>query len=122
MLGATHAPEIGYMLHPDFWGKGLVTEAVRAFMPLFWKKYAGVYDYATAEIDPGHVASRNILLKCGFTLWETIEKNFRCPTLGLRDTEVYRLPRSGTSLGARGFDMPRLNNKARDQTLVVPAL
>ncbi|KAL1632101.1 hypothetical protein SLS56_003990 [Neofusicoccum ribis] len=102
VLGAARAPEIGYMLHPDFWGKGLATEALRAFMPFFWAKYEGVYDYATAEIDPGHYPSRNILVKCGFTLWETKEKNFQNPTLGLRDTDVYRAPRPGTMLPKKG--------------------
>ncbi|KAL0254939.1 hypothetical protein SLS55_009463 [Diplodia seriata] len=98
VLGAARAPEIGYLVHPDFWGKGLATEAVTAFLPLFWKKYDGVYDYATAEIDPDHEGSRRVLVKCGFVLWETKEKNFRNPTMGLRDTHVYRLPRPGASL------------------------
>ncbi|KAF9634527.1 hypothetical protein BFW01_g5422 [Lasiodiplodia theobromae] len=98
VLGAARAPEIGYLLHPDYWGKGITTEAVTAFLPLFWKKYDGVYDYATAEIDPDHDGSRKVLQKCGFVLWKTREKDFQSPTLGLRDTQVYRLPRPSTGV------------------------
>lgn len=101
VLGAARAPEVGYMLHPDYWGKGLATEALGAFMPLFWRKYEGVHDYATAEIDPEHFASQKVLVKCGFVLWETKEKNFQSPTMGLRDTQVYRAPRPGTRLPER---------------------
>jgi RimJ/RimL family protein N-acetyltransferase len=56
--------EIGYMLHPDFWGQGLVVEAVQAMLNT-------VFSYTDAEavgawarvINP---ASRRVLEKCGF--------------------------------------------------------
>ncbi|KAH7065145.1 GNAT domain-containing protein [Macrophomina phaseolina] len=101
VLGAARAPEIGYILHPDYWGRGIATEALTAFLPLFWKKYEGIYGYATAKIDPDHFASRKVLEKCGFILWETKEQDFQSPTLGLRDTQVYRAPRPGTELSER---------------------
>jgi RimJ/RimL family protein N-acetyltransferase len=56
--------EIGYMLHPDFWGQGLVVEAVQAMLNT-------VFSYTEARsvgawarvINPG---SRRVLEKCGF--------------------------------------------------------
>jgi len=36
VIGAVRGPEIGYMLHPDFWGQGYATEALDVFMTLFW--------------------------------------------------------------------------------------
>lgn len=35
-VGAVRGPEVGYMLHPDFWGQGYATEALAAFIPMFW--------------------------------------------------------------------------------------
>ena len=56
--------EIGYMLHPDFWGQGLVVEAVQAMLNT-------VFSYTDTQavgawarvINP---ASRRVLEKCGF--------------------------------------------------------
>jgi ribosomal-protein-alanine N-acetyltransferase len=56
--------EIGYELHPDFWGKGLMTEAVRAVVA------CGHEVFRLNRIDawtlPGNVASDRVLEKAGF--------------------------------------------------------
>ena len=58
------APEIGYWIGEQFWGRGIATEAVRA-----------VIDYAFSETDVSlllgsarvvNPASRRVLEKCGF--------------------------------------------------------
>lgn len=62
--GSTAEVEIGYMLHPDFRGQGLVVEAVQTTLNT-------VFNYTAAEavgawarvINP---ASRRVLEKCGF--------------------------------------------------------
>jgi [ribosomal protein S5]-alanine N-acetyltransferase len=61
-----HEVELGYDLHPDVWGRGLATEAVRAvveqaFGPL------GV-DRVVAVVKPEHLASRRVLEKAGLQL------------------------------------------------------
>ena len=42
VLGAFRFPEVGYMLNRSYWGAGFATEALQAFIRLFW-----------AEIPPG---------------------------------------------------------------------
>lgn len=36
-VGAAGGPEFGYLLHPTFEGKGYGSEAVRAYMEMFWR-------------------------------------------------------------------------------------
>ncbi|KAF1919348.1 GNAT domain-containing protein [Ampelomyces quisqualis] len=95
LVGAVRAPEIGYMFNQSCWGKGYCTEALRAFMPMFFAHYSGGehehYDYAEAFTDTELVSSHNVLTKAGFTLRERREKDFENPVLGLRDTLVFRL-------------------------------
>jgi ribosomal-protein-alanine N-acetyltransferase len=56
--------EIGYELHPDYWGKGLMTEAVRAVVA------CGHQAFRLNRIDawtlPGNGASDRVLEKSGF--------------------------------------------------------
>lgn len=56
--------EIGYELHPDYWGKGLMTEAVRAVVD------CGHQTFRLNRIDawtlPGNGASDRVLEKSGF--------------------------------------------------------
>ncbi|KAF1979701.1 acyl-CoA N-acyltransferase [Bimuria novae-zelandiae CBS 107.79] len=100
LIGAVRAPEVGYMLNNNYWGKGYATEALRAFMPLFFEHYSGGeqgrFEYAEAHTDPELVASQHVLEKAGFKLHEFREKDFENPILGWRDTLVYRMYRQGT--------------------------
>ncbi|OAL43870.1 acyl-CoA N-acyltransferase [Pyrenochaeta sp. DS3sAY3a] len=97
LIGAVRAPEIGYMFNADHWGKGYATEALRAFMPLFFKHYSGNdyerFEYAEAHTDTELIASQNVLTKTGFVLFEKREKDFENPILGWRDTLIYRMYR-----------------------------
>jgi RimJ/RimL family protein N-acetyltransferase len=94
LVGAVRAPEIGYMLNSEYWGKGYATEALRAFLPLFFEHYSGGeqdrFEYAEALTDTELISSQNVLRKAGFTLVERRDKDFENPALGLRDTLVWR--------------------------------
>jgi RimJ/RimL family protein N-acetyltransferase len=86
------------MFNRSYWGKGYATEALRAFMPMFFNHFSGYdgqvrFEYAEAHTDPDLVASQNVLVKAGFELVEIREKDFDNPVLGLRDSWIYRMTR-----------------------------
>ncbi len=59
-----HRAEIGYSLLPDYWGKGIMTEAAQAVIQ-FGFQQLGLHSI-TADINPNNSASRSLLLKLGF--------------------------------------------------------
>nr|WP_221205154.1 GNAT family N-acetyltransferase [Brevundimonas mediterranea] len=62
--GFWRLPEIGYILHPDYWGRGLATEALTAVIDhvIATRDTDGV----TADVDPANVASIRLLGRLGF--------------------------------------------------------
>lgn len=97
LIGAVRAPEVGYMLNHNYWGKGYATEALRAFLPLFFDHFSGGeqgrFEYAEAHTDPDLITSQNVLKKVGFELFEIREKDFENPVLGWRDSLIFRYKR-----------------------------
>ncbi|KAI4939070.1 uncharacterized protein J4E92_000352 [Alternaria infectoria] len=55
LIGAVRAPEIGYMFNAEYWGRGYATEALEAFMPLFFEHYSGrdIADYVSEDYGQG---------------------------------------------------------------------
>jgi RimJ/RimL family protein N-acetyltransferase len=61
--------EVGYPFYPEFWGNGYATE-----MTLYMCELAKKFDFLNeviALIDPDNGASKRILTKCGFVLYDT---------------------------------------------------
>ena len=56
--------ETGYMLFPEYWGKGYATEITKLLVEKAAE--AGMLERVTAIIDPENTASRNVLLKNDF--------------------------------------------------------
>lgn len=56
--------EIGYELHPDFWQKGIMTEAILAIVPFGFKTFH--LNRIEAFIDPQNLSSRKLLEKLNF--------------------------------------------------------
>lgn len=57
--------ELGYTFHPSTWGHGYATEALSAFLELFWEKRPAV-KIMEASTDYENYASMKVLTKCGF--------------------------------------------------------
>jgi RimJ/RimL family protein N-acetyltransferase len=62
--GCYRLPDIGYILHPDCWGRGLAGEALSAVIPLVFERHP--IPAITADIDPRNSASIRLLTKHGF--------------------------------------------------------
>jgi RimJ/RimL family protein N-acetyltransferase len=58
------APELGYWLGVEHWGRGFGTEAARAVIDLFFEEFPHEHLVSGARV--ANPSSRNILEKCGF--------------------------------------------------------
>ncbi len=56
--------EVGFMLHPDHWRKGIVTEAMNTIIPHLWATTD--HQTLTADADPLNAASVGLLTSLGF--------------------------------------------------------
>ena len=57
-------PEIGFILHPDYWGQGLAREAVAAAVASAFARFP--VDELIADVDPRNAASLALLKRLGF--------------------------------------------------------
>ena len=64
--------EIGYESHPDFWGRGLMTEALRAVVACGHQVFR--LNRIEAWTLPGNIASDRVLEKAGFTYEGTLRQ------------------------------------------------
>ncbi len=80
--------EIGYILHPGFWGKGMMQEAVRAAVDFGFNEMK-LHSIA-GHINPQNVASGIVLEKCGFVREAYFKEDFFFRGR-FSDTAVYSL-------------------------------
>ena len=57
-------PEIGYILHPDVWGRGLAFECLTALIGRVFRRTE--LDPVLADVDPRNSASLRLLARLGF--------------------------------------------------------
>ena len=62
--GAWALPEVGFLLHPDYWGLGLAQEAMRTVIPHVFQTCP--LDSLTADVDPRNDACLRLLDRLGF--------------------------------------------------------
>ena len=104
-VGAGRLPEFGFIIHPDYWGRGLASEASRAFVDYaFGLPHV---DELTADVDPRNSASLRVLDKLGFVVTGTAERTF---LLGDEwcDSVYLRLARGGRGKDPGVFTPPQL--------------
>ncbi|MFM5916174.1 MAG: GNAT family N-acetyltransferase [Novosphingobium sp.] len=62
--GLDDVPEAGWIVHPDFWGKGIASEAMQAVMPWFDEVHGR--QRVACMIETGHAASERVAAMLGF--------------------------------------------------------
>lgn len=100
---ANHRAEIGYMLHPDYWRKGIISEGLAAVIDFGFKTIG--FHSIFANINPGNDASRQILIKHGFMKEAYFREDYYFEGKFL-DSEIYGLLGSSFS----GFSDKRIMN------------
>mgnify|MGYP001230622142 CR=1 FL=1 len=73
-VGAGRLPDFGFMIHPDFWGRGFATEASAAFIAHAFSNTTATE--LLADVDPRNAASLAVLLKLGFLETGRASKTF----------------------------------------------
>ena len=71
--------EIGYALHKDYWGRGLMPEAVRAVIGYCFDVLG--YDYLTCSHFDWNTQSKRVIEKCGFRYFSTTRSETRYDTV-----------------------------------------
>lgn len=112
ILGIPRESEVAYKLHPGYWGKGYMSEALAMFIKLYWtlegwplhftNKYmlikrtdGNLGPRLLAHADPENNASNRVLEKAGFQKGE-VKKGFyeRAILVGVKsDLQSYYLER-----------------------------
>jgi [ribosomal protein S5]-alanine N-acetyltransferase len=83
-------PEVGYILHPEFWGMGLAHEAMQAVIAYAFAHHP--VDHLMADVDPRNAASIKLLKRLGFAL-SGHEDNTFCIAGEWVHSDYYRLER-----------------------------
>ena len=73
-VGAGRLPDFGFIVHPDFWGRGFATEASRAAIAHIFA--ATDTPDLKADVDPRNAASLGVLAKLGFLETGRAERTF----------------------------------------------
>jgi ribosomal-protein-alanine N-acetyltransferase len=73
--GCWRLPAVGYILHPDYWGQGLATEALTAAIAHVFANYP--LPSLIADVDPRNSASLALLARLGFTEIQRATRTWR---------------------------------------------
>ena len=97
---ANYRAELGYILHPDHWRKGILSEALKAVID-FGFNTVGLNSIC-ANINPENDASRQLLLKHGFIKEAYFREDYYFEGKFL-DSEIYGLLSSTAPFGKPGY-------------------
>jgi [ribosomal protein S5]-alanine N-acetyltransferase len=84
--------ELGYSLHKDYWGQGLMSEAVQAMVQFGFEQLQATR--LIAKTMTHNIASQKVLLKAGFTKTHEKKQHFRRYDGQVFDITFYELRRS----------------------------
>ncbi len=79
---------IGYCIASNWWGKGIVTEALSALLKFFFEEVGA--NRIEAVHDPLNIGSGRVMEKCGMKYEGTLRQAYRC-NKGIIDARVYSI-------------------------------
>ena len=90
--------EIGYVMHPDFWGNGYMQEAVKAVLRFAFREL----NLCAVRVrhNPDNSRSRSVIQRCGFQYEGTIRRESTNYDGTVRDTCSYSMTREEWEKGA----------------------
>lgn len=80
--------EIGYVIHPDYWGKGYASEVAKELIRFGFTQFNLHRIYATCDVR--NIASAKVLEKCGLTLEGKMREDLLLRD-GWRDTYLFSI-------------------------------
>jgi RimJ/RimL family protein N-acetyltransferase len=89
--GCYRLPEIGYILHPDHWGKGYAREAMEAVIGHIFATRD--VEKLVADVDPRNEASIGLMLRLGFAETHRAKGTWQVGA-ELCDSVYFALPRA----------------------------
>jgi putative acetyltransferase len=90
--------ELGYVLNPDFWGNGYMTEAVKAALRFAFEDLQLIAVRVCRSVN--NARSRNVIQRCGFRYDGTLRRDRQCYDGTVRDTCYYSMTREEWESGA----------------------
>jgi len=72
--GCWRLPEVGYILHPDYWGQGMASEALTAVIGHVFSTRA--IEAIKADVDPRNEGSLRLLARLGFVETHRAERTW----------------------------------------------
>lgn len=96
--GVDSVREVGYVMHPDFWGNGYMTEAVKAVLRFAFEELR--LSSVRVKHYPDNVRSRNVIQNCGFRYDGTLRQASQRFDGAILDSCVYSMTREEWEKGA----------------------
>lgn len=81
--------EIGYIIHPEYWGQGYATEAASLILDFGFANLRLHRVFATC--DPNNIASSKVLEKIGMYKEGILREHMRLRSGGWRDSSLYSI-------------------------------
>jgi len=85
---ANRVGEIGYILHPDYWGQGIATEMAKLLIRYGFDEWNLHRIFATC--DPNNTGSQKVLEKVGMVYEGRLRENMRMQN-GWRDSMIFSM-------------------------------
>jgi RimJ/RimL family protein N-acetyltransferase len=89
-FGVMREGEIGYLVHPAAWAKGVAPEALTAMIPTYFETYSA-QEKLIGYVDSENVRSQRVMIRLGFK--EVGREQMEMVELGLRTEIIYELSR-----------------------------